>query len=455
MRARPLLRVTSRSQSARSLRDGATLAALAAVGPMLAWIAGAIRGAPAFNDFNVYWLAGQLVDRGTSPFDGAALADLAARQGRDYVLGGGYSYPLPFAIALIPLGRLPFESALGLFLGGSVVLFAVAVAAWLRWAGTWVEGGRDIPLGRLRVAALLAGCFPPVLGSVATGQANLLVLAALAAGTTRLLSGRTAAQAGGGVLVGLAAVVKLVPAVAVVPLVLGRRPRAAAAVLVTGGAAIMTTALVAPRSSGGSDSLLALLDPDPYFTNASINGFVSRLVLTTERTRALVPGLFDAGPVMALATGTFGLLTAWVLWRARAQVAAGGRGLALGIGFAILAGVIGGPKDSYWNASLALVPAGLLVATAAPDLDARWFARLATPDRRLLGIALAGVFLQPLAWLAPAPLDPAPLAWAQTLVGSVALVGLLALWLVMARWLSAPGAAAQSQNLPGRPASVS
>ena len=42
-----------------------------------------------------------------------------------------------------------------------------------------------------------------------------------------------------------------------------------------------------------SGKLVALFSPDPYFTNQSLNGFVSRLVESTDRMTALAPGAFD------------------------------------------------------------------------------------------------------------------------------------------------------------------
>jgi len=55
---------------------------------------------------------GRLVMEGRSPYDLGALRELAAQQHLSLQVGGGYSYPLPFALVMVPFAALPFGAAL-------------------------------------------------------------------------------------------------------------------------------------------------------------------------------------------------------------------------------------------------------------------------------------------------------------------------------------------------------
>jgi hypothetical protein len=468
MSARPLPGVRDARLPGLGRGEVAVLAGLAAVGPVLGWVAAVISPAPAFNDFNSYWLAGRLLERGISPYDLGAVAALARDEGRSFVLGTGFSYPLPFALAMVPLSRLPFESALAIFLGASIAAFGLTVAAWLRWATTWgaewrprnaAAGRAGIPAWRPRLAALLVGAFPPVVGTVQAGQVNLLVLALLAPGVRWLLETGTGRRSGGAILVAAASVVKLVPIVVVVPLLLAGRVASAATATAAAGLMLAVPVVLTP-AAGGLERMIGLLSPDAYFTNVSINGFVSRLVLPTDRTVAVVPAAFDPALVSGVATVVFGLATLLVLWRARPRLAEP-RTLALAIGFAVLAGIMGGPKNSFWNASLGLVTLGLLVASGTVPVlvgsgaspfartrsaagpraddaradDASDPARLDRLDWLLLAAWASGFGVQTLVWVIPPPPTNVPFAPLVTLAGSAALYGMLGLWWLIARRL--------------------
>ena len=204
--------------------------ALVAIGvPLAWWIASTllIRG-NGFNDFHDFYLAAQLITQGHSPYDKAALAALARSEGLSFVVGTGYSYPLPFALAMIPFVALPFTAAVLVFNGLSLVLFGVTVAAWIGWAH-----GSDPGLRRRRLAlAGAAAAYPSVYGTIANGQAGLLLLPLLGLGTIGILEAKNAHRFLGGVSVGLAAIVKLTPGLFVVPMLLGREFRAAIGLVV-------------------------------------------------------------------------------------------------------------------------------------------------------------------------------------------------------------------------------
>ncbi len=394
--------------------------------PVAGWLFWALVLRLGANDFHDYWLAGKLVLQGHSPYDLSALRELAAREHVTLVAGGGYSYPPPFALALVPLATLPYDAALLTFNMLSLAAFGLTVAAWIVWAH-----GRSADLGRRRLAlALAAGVYPPVYGTVVNGQANLVVLPLLAVGIILALDGSPATRRVGGVLIGLAAIVKLVPAVLIVPLALGRRVGAAAAVVAGALASLLAAVAVAPWAAAGSSGLAALFDADSYYTNQSINGFVTRLVQPTGRTTPLFEGAFDPRPAMIALTALFALATLALLWHSRAALRTR-RGAALGVALALVAGVAGAPKDSFWNEALCLVAVGLLIAVEAPDVRFRQFGRL---DRGLLGAWFGTSFVWAAVW-AVEPSRSGVAAPIVTLLWSSSLYGLLALWLCLARRL--------------------
>jgi hypothetical protein len=395
-----------------------------------------------FNDFHDYWLAGKLVLQGHSPYDIGALRALAKTEHLSFLVGGGYSYPLPFAVFMVPFAMLPFQPSLELFVGLSIALFGATVAIWIGWAHSW-----EPVLARRRLAlALVAGFYPPVFGTVASGQANLLLFPLLAGGLALAVTAEGAGRrALGGVLLGLAAIVKLVPGIVVVPFLLGRR--VGGAVGTVGGAlgAFLVATLLAPWAAQGSSGLAELLEPDSYFTNQSFNGFVTRLVNPSDRTTPLFPHAFDPRLPMLVLTAVFGLVTLAILWQARVRLAST-RGLALGLALALVAAVIGAPKNSFWNQSFALVAVGLLLAVDAADLRLRSLGRA---DLILLGIWLAGAVIWSALWFVP-PWKSGPLLALITLLESSGLYGMLALWLVLVRRLAAPdeaGAASQAATV--------
>jgi Glycosyltransferase family 87 len=430
---RPRIDGVQRSVDRSHLPGGTTitLAVLAAGPAVAAWcIAVAIQLPDLYNDFHSYWYAGRLLAEGASPYDLEALRDLATRHGDVFILGTGYSYLLPFAMALVPLAALPFDVALVLFNAVSVTLFGATIAIWLR------RFHPSAPSRRLLLAALLCGAYPPVIGSVLNGQANLVVAAVLGVGVVLAFDRAQARSALGGVAIGLAAVVKLVPAVLVVPLVLAGNRRGSALGVVGGFVVPLgLAALIRPGISMDAPWLTALIRPDSFVTNQSINGFVTRLVESSSRMTALTPGAFDPGPVIAAATLGLAAWTLAVLWRARRRLASVD-GLALALALALAAATAGALKTSFWNEALLLVAAGLLLATTTPDLGA---GALAPAEQLGLVAWLASAVLQPLVWI-PGPMPPGLAAATIVILGSLGLYGNLVLcWLLGRRLLRPAG----------------
>ena len=207
-------------RDARHRREIAALAIAAVAIPLAGWVFWALVLRLGPNDFHDYWLAGKLILQGQSPYDSAALAELARTEGLDLLVGGGYSYPLPFALAMVPFALLPFAVAVTAFNAISLALFGLTVAVWLGWAHGRAPAGRR----RRLVTALAAGSVPAGLRDRGDGPGESGLFPLLAIGTVLALDGATSARRfWGGVLVGLAAIVKLVPAVFIAPLGLGRR----------------------------------------------------------------------------------------------------------------------------------------------------------------------------------------------------------------------------------------
>jgi hypothetical protein len=279
-----------------------------------------------FNDFYDYWLAAKVLVSGGNPYDTAALAATAAHVGLHYTVGTGYSYPVLFAYLCLPLSAMPASTAAWVFAALSLAGLGLAVALLAA------------PLAGLRMRelvllAVLAGGLTPIAGSLYFGQVNLLVLPLLA------LAYRAAARP---LAVGLATAVKLYPAAALAAVAAqGRRSvRLLVATAAIGAGLTVIPNLLAAKSSNQLGS--GLFGPDSFWTNQSINGWVSRLSMTSEFTKPPLPGI----PVVPIELGVVLLLGAAVLavmvWR-RGSPWTGCLSLAL------LYGTVAAPKNSLWN----------------------------------------------------------------------------------------------------------
>jgi hypothetical protein len=276
-----------------------------------------------FNDFADYWAAARVLNLGGDPYDKLLLGQVLQQAGLHTLIGTGYSYPLLLAELLRPLGLLPPLLAGALFTVGSLASFGLAVALLLS------------PLkeaSRLQVLALAtaAGTFAPAGGSLFMGQVNLYVLPLLA------LAFRGAARPAG---LALTAAVKLFPAAdALAFLALGRR--GLRPLLVTGAAtlclALGPNLLTGRWSYGGS--LVAMFGRDPYWTNQSLNGWLSRVL----------PASAPVTPLMIATAAALGALAVAVAARQRHAWPGA---------FAVLLcyAVVATPKNSLWNFTPLLV----------------------------------------------------------------------------------------------------
>jgi alpha-1,2-mannosyltransferase len=220
-------------------------------------VAGALRGG--LKDLLVYRYGGRLV------LDGLPL--LASR---DPVTGLRFTYPPFAAVVMAPLAPLPTWLAAALWTGASFGALAVVVVVVRRASdraapGWWV--------------ALVTGgaiALEPVWQNLTFGQVNLFLMAAVLVDLVR------PERRWSGVLVGIAAGLKLTPLVFVVLLVLvGRRAAAGRAALAFAGTvAVGFVALPGSSATYWTDGLAhaGRVGPPALAHNQSVYGALTRLL---------------------------------------------------------------------------------------------------------------------------------------------------------------------------------
>ncbi|MHB8510386.1 MAG: glycosyltransferase 87 family protein [Candidatus Dormibacteria bacterium] len=299
----------------------------------LALVGGGIvlRGSGGFaNDFYDYWGAARLLAAGHSPYDTLALVKMQHRAGIQATAGDGYSYPLLLAILLLPLAALPPLPGAVAFLFFNAVMVGLASVLLATLAGSTSRGA-------VAAAAAATLLFAPLLESCFFGHVNPLVVVLVAA----------AAGGGSAAWLALASAFKLFPAAGLAAWIPGRMPAALAGT----GMTILLVGLprLLPFSAGAGGRLAGMLGPDPYWSNQSLNGFLSRLALATPWTLPPFPGL----PVVPINIAVVGLTVSLL---AIAVARHGGRRPALAMTTAVALAAVLAPKDSLWNLAM-LLPA--------------------------------------------------------------------------------------------------
>ncbi|WP_239167484.1 glycosyltransferase family 87 protein, partial [Catellatospora coxensis] len=143
----------------------------------------------------------------------------------DYLVPGthyGFTYPPFAAVVMLPMSMLGWHTAIAV----NVALTAVACALVLYWLVDPIAREHGWPrLFTFGVAACLLAASQPARDTVSFGQVNLVLVALVLADAWLLASGRSRWA---GIGTGLAAAIKLTPAIFIVYLLLARRWRAAA-----------------------------------------------------------------------------------------------------------------------------------------------------------------------------------------------------------------------------------
>jgi hypothetical protein len=278
--------------------------------------------AGAFEDFAAYSQAAHAVAAGSSPY---------ANFDSGTIVMSGFIYP-PFAAVLLrPLDLLSARwqeigwlwLSLGALVAGAVITArALLPAAW----------------PRARIGIIVALTFPPATYNLWHGQMNLVIFLLLAVALSDYLSGHRTRC---GIVLGVAASIKLAPIVLLV--VVARRGwwRAAAAGVAAAGASV-AVAMVALGWSVTQQyitSVFPFLNRDNgWIYNQTWNGVVSRLdqhsVLAND-----VPSLWVHALATALSVGTIATLWFVVSTRQRSRAERGAE-FACGIIAMLLVGSI-------------------------------------------------------------------------------------------------------------------
>lgn len=303
---------------------------------LVAVVAGVIEIRRGFIDLAVYRFGGRAV------LDGIGL--YAAN---DPTTGLPFTYPPFAAFLMVPIALLPTVVAAAVWAVASVLALAATLTAFLR------SGGSSAGLGRMVAIVGFALLLEPVWASLSFGQVNLFLMLAVSVDLLR------PERRWAGVLVGVAAGIKLTPLVFVVLLVLvGRRTAAGRAVLTF--VATVAVGFVAMPSAAVSYWTHVLWDPSriggvEFTSNQSVLGVLTRL-LGAEPSTLL--WLAIAGP---LSLGILLVAAAW--WRRGARDV----GVCLGAISMLVASPISWSHHWVWAAPIALVLARILtpLATAA------------------------------------------------------------------------------------------
>src|SRR4051794_3907990 len=299
--------------------------------------------------------------------------------------GYGFTYPPFAAVALTPLALVSAPVAAVLLTAASTAV--VLGTTWRFLAPVARRAGRR-PLGAVALAVPAVLLADPVRETIAYGQLNLLLVALVLADVAAVRRGWWWAGAG----TGLAAAIKLTPAIFVLYFVLTRRRRPAAVAIAAFAAVTAVAFLVSPRTSVEFWTT-TLWDPSRVghvdkTSNQSLLGLLAR---TAGPTRPRLVWLVLVVAVLALA-----------LWRAVRAYAEGDElvGLVLTGIAANLISPISWTHHLYW-----LVPAVIVLVDVAAGrpVAAVWpFRRLRRPwmpaSAALAAFAVAIVSWTSLIW---------------------------------------------------------
>ena len=277
-----------------------------------------------------------------------------------------YIYPPFFALAAAPLSLLSFDAARTVWMLMDLSLLGLFFWIYLTWRSD--DGVPAQPLEIGLIAVTLGLEFLPLIWALAIGQTSLLLLA-LVSGT--LLLAKRGNQGAAGLLLGLAAAIKLTPALLVIYFALRGRARLAAwasaffllanlgAVAALGaGVNLKFYTEIVPMMSGGT----------AYFLNQSLAGTLSRIAGGGDVKQVTL----EASPVIKWVASLAGILllgiTAWTIravsrrWGARRP-----EGLLLDLEFScvLLLTLVLSPISWSHYYLLAVVPLYTIVAAAA------------------------------------------------------------------------------------------
>jgi hypothetical protein len=188
-------------------------------------------------DFSFYWTAGKRLLNGEAIYSAAQLAGPYAPQGQD-----GFLYPPPFAALVSPLAVLFSDYRAAAWLWSALGAAILIVSVLALWRSEGLGDRFTLLAGRGRwflVAAAFA--FPPVVGELVLGNVHLLLLGLLTLAWLGVRRDDARGEWIAGVAVGVAAIIKVFPAVLLLWFLLTGRYRAAAAAAVGAAALALVT----------------------------------------------------------------------------------------------------------------------------------------------------------------------------------------------------------------------
>jgi alpha-1,2-mannosyltransferase len=242
---------------------------------------------------------GELVDLSVYRFSGRALLDGLPLYGADDPTTGlPFTYPPFAAVVMVPVALVPDAMAAALWTGLSVCALAAVIAMSLRALD------RVAPGWLVALLTLASLGLEPVWQNLTFGQVNLLLMLAVLVDLLR------PDRRWSGVLVGLAAGMKLTPLVFVVLLVMvGRRTAAGRAVLTFGVTVAVGLALVPGSAAYWGERLLdaSRVGPPALAHNQSVYGVLTRLLDGPP------PPVLWVAVAGSLAVGTLVVAARW--WR--------------------------------------------------------------------------------------------------------------------------------------------
>jgi hypothetical protein len=266
--------------------------------------------APGASDFSAYYYAARVAEQGGNPYDLAALQQ-AARQDHYQAWPRPYFYPPFFAQIMRPLAWLEVRTARLVWLG--IATLALWCASRLMLAVLEPAADEREQL----VMAILLATFFPIRDSMWIGQANEVVLLALAAW---LALRRRGPWAGG--LLGVAMAIKMSPALLLLFLVSRRAWREAGVAVVSAGAMV----LVAGVAQGGALGVFVREVLGGFLPGHAYHRLSIPLDLVGNHSLAALAYQVAGDPTSRFALGTTGttvqvglaaaLLGTWA-WRAR------------------------------------------------------------------------------------------------------------------------------------------
>jgi len=242
-----------------------------------------------FEDFSAYAQAAHAVAAGTSPY--------AYFNGGTIVMSG-FDYPPFAAVMLRPLAALParWQELIWLWISLAALVGGAVITARALLPSSWP---------RVRIAVFVALTFPPATYNLWHGQMNTVIFLLLAMAMSDYLSGHRARC---GIILGVAAGIKLAPVILLLVLIRRGWWRAALAGVAAGAStvALGVAALGWPVTHQYLTSVIPVLNRDNgWIYNQTWNGVINRLgghsVLTVDGPSALLHGVATALSVATVA----------------------------------------------------------------------------------------------------------------------------------------------------------